>query len=196
MYRKVEVKVQKDTRKTNSKRQSNDTFPNACDNTLLCHISFVSWLSLMQAQGHVFRFGHLHWSFVQLPEHFTGLLLQYVKCVIISTVSVLHIMSAILLRLIALENTQPVDSSPLSVTFNSQMWLGPRCILTDTFRYYNFSSILFPKIEQYFAWIYVCKTPNWLQLTAHAHIWYITKLSKLRFGIIYSARIWTWWWVW
>ena len=26
-YRKVEVKVQKDTRKTNSKRQSNDTFP-------------------------------------------------------------------------------------------------------------------------------------------------------------------------
>ena len=30
-YRKVDVKVQKDTRKTNSKRQSNDTFHDAYD---------------------------------------------------------------------------------------------------------------------------------------------------------------------
>ena len=45
-YREVEVKVQKDTRKTNSKRQSNDTFP---DDLFLLTISLLGQTTILTA---------------------------------------------------------------------------------------------------------------------------------------------------
>jgi len=66
-------------------------------------------------------------------------------------------MSATLSGLIVLENARPVDGAPLSVTFDGKMWLGPECILTGIFRYYNSSNDTFPEVGQYFTWIHVAK---------------------------------------
>ena len=76
-------------------------------------------------------------------------------------------MSATISSLIALENTTPSDKSASTLSFDGQMWLSPRQILTGIFHYYNSSNISFPDIGQYFAWIHVsylvtpiCRKPS------------------------------------
>lgn len=89
-----------------------------------------------------------------LPEPSGRPLLKYIRCVVVLVLSVLT-MSTTLSGLIALENPTVIDGSASSLTFDSQMWLGPGRILMGTFRYYNTSNYSFPDVGQYFSWIHV-----------------------------------------
>ena len=70
-------------------------------------------------------------------------------------------MSATISGLIALENPTPLEESPLTLSFDGQMWLAQDHILTSAFRYYNVSNQDFPDVGQYFAWIHVHFTPSY-----------------------------------